>query len=124
MRWMTAQVQSLMSNLPKIPGAIAHGKINFVDKTIQQALIPRSILIVLLAGISIFMTIVMPSWSEKWWITLAILGLSLFVDIPKEIRFRSFSKVLTIPTLVLRMLKNILHIDRKNTDFIHTEHIT
>ena len=48
MRWMTAQVQSLLSNLPKIPKAIIHGKINFIDKTIQQALIPRSILIVLL----------------------------------------------------------------------------
>ena len=124
MRWMTAQVQSLMSNLPKIPGALIHGKINFVDKTIQQALIPRSILIVLLTGISIIMTIVMPSWCEKWWITLAILGLSLFVAIPKEIRFRSFSKVLTIPALVFRMLKNVLHMDRKNTDFIHTEHTT
>jgi cellulose synthase/poly-beta-1,6-N-acetylglucosamine synthase-like glycosyltransferase len=124
MRWMTAQVQSLMSNLPKIPGALVHGKINFVDKTIQQALIPRSILIVLLTAISIFMTIAMPSWCEKWWITLAILGLSLFVAIPKEIRFRSFSKVLTIPALVFRMLKNVLHMDRKNTDFIHTEHTT
>ena len=124
MRWMTAQVQSLMSNLPKIPGALIHGKINFVDKTIQQALIPRSILIVLLTGISIFVTLTIPEWCEKWWITLAILGLSLFVAIPKEIRFRSFSKVFTIPGLVLRMLKNILHMDRKNTDFIHTEHTT
>ena len=44
MRWMTAQVQSLLSNLPKIPKAILHGKVNFIDKTIQQALIPRSIL--------------------------------------------------------------------------------
>ena len=66
MRWMTAQVQSLLSNLPKIPDAIVHGKINFIDKTIQQALIPRSILIVLLAGISILMTILYPYWSEKW----------------------------------------------------------
>ncbi len=124
MRWMTAQVQSLMSNLPKIPGALVHGKINFVDKTIQQALIPRSILIVLLTAISILMTIAMPSWCEKWWITLAILGLSLFVAIPSEIRFRSLSKVLTIPALVFRMFKNVLHMDRKNTDFIHTEHTT
>ena len=77
-----------------------------------------------IAGISIFMTIAMPSWCEKWWITLAILGLSLFVAIPSEIRFRSLSKVLTIPGLVLRMLKNVLHMDRKNTDFIHTEHTT
>lgn len=122
MRWMTAQIQSLLSNLPKIPHAIVHGKINFVDKTIQQALIPRSILIVLLAGISIFMTIFMPTWCEKWWVLFALLGLSLFIAIPRQLRFHSFAKVLAIPSLVLRMLKNLLHIDRKNTDFIHTQH--
>ncbi len=124
MRWMTAQVQSLLSNLPKIPGAIVLGKINFVDKTIQQALIPRSILIVLLAGISILMTIFMPSWCEKWWALFALLAISLFIALPRQLRYRSFAKVLAIPGLVLRMLKNILHIDRKNTDFIHTEHST
>ena len=35
MRWMTAQVQSLLSNLPKIPSAIVHGKINFIDKPVK-----------------------------------------------------------------------------------------
>lgn len=122
MRWMTAQVQSLLSNLPKIPSAIIHGKVNFIDKTIQQALIPRSILIVLLAGISIFMTIFMPSWCEKWWVLFATLAVSLFIALPRQLRFRSFAKVLAIPGLVLRMLKNALHIDHKNTDFIHTQH--
>ena len=122
MRWMTAQVQSLLSNLPKIPEAIIHGKINFIDKTIQQALIPRSILIVLLAGISIFLTIFMPSWCEKWWVLFAMLAVSLFIALPRPLRFRSFAKVLAIPGLVLRMLKNALHIDHKNTDFIHTQH--
>ena len=124
MRWMTAQIQSLLSNLPKIPHAIIHGKINFIDKTIQQALIPRSILIVLLVGISIFMTIFMPFWCEKWWVLFTLLAVSLFIALPRQLRFRSFAKVLAIPGLVLRMLKNILHIDRKNTDFIHTEHHT
>ena len=124
MRWMTAQVQSLLSNLPKIPKAIIHGKINFIDKTIQQALIPRSILIVLLTGISIIVTLVVPEWCEKWWILLGVLAMSLFIAIPSQLRIRSFSKVLAIPGLVLRMIKNILHIDRKNTDFIHTEHST
>ena len=122
MRWMTAQVQSLLSNLPKVPNAIVHGKINFIDKTIQQALIPRSILIVLLAGISIFMTIFMPSWSEKWWILFAMLAIALFIAIPRQLRFRSIAKMLAIPGLVLRMFRNLLHIDRKNTDFIHTQH--
>jgi cellulose synthase/poly-beta-1,6-N-acetylglucosamine synthase-like glycosyltransferase len=122
MRWMTAQVQSLFSNLPKIPKAILHGKINFIDKTIQQALIPRSILIVLLGGISIIMTILFPSWCEKWWILFGILALSLFIAIPAPLRVSSFTKVLAIPGLALRMLKNVLHIDHKNTDFIHTSH--
>ena len=124
MRWMTAQVQSLLSNLPKIPDAIIHGKINFVDKTIQQALIPRSILIVLLAGISVLMTIFMPSWCEKWWALFALLAVSLYIALPRQLRYQSIAKVLAIPGLVIRMLKNLLHIDRKNTDFIHTEHST
>ena len=124
MRWMTAQVQSLLSNLPKVPDAIIHGKINFVDKTIQQTLIPRSILIVLLAGISVMMTILVPDWCEKWWILLALLAIALFIAIPGPLRMRSFGKVFAIPGLVLRMLKNILHIDHKNTEFIHTEHTT
>ena len=122
MRWMTAQVQSLFSNLPKIPGAIIHGKINFVDKTIQQALIPRSILIVLLAGISVIMTVIVPVWSEKWWLLFLSLAVALFIALPSPLRIRSFAKVFAIPGLVLRMFKNILHLDRKNTDFIHTEH--
>lgn len=122
MRWMTAQVQSLLRQLPKIPSAIIHGRINFVDKTIQQALIPRSILIVLLTVISVLMTILVPEWCAKWWILLGLLAMALFVALPSQLRFRSFSKVFAIPGLVFRMLKNILHMDHKNTDFIHTEH--
>ncbi len=122
MRWMTAQVQSLLSNLPKIPGAIIHGKINFIDKTIQQALIPRSILIVLLTVISILMTIIVPEWCEKWWLLFGFLAMALFIALPRQLRLSSFAKVFAIPGLVLRMLKNILHMDCKNTDFIHTTH--
>jgi cellulose synthase/poly-beta-1,6-N-acetylglucosamine synthase-like glycosyltransferase len=124
MRWMTAQIQCLFSNLPKIPNAIIHGNINFIDKTIQQALIPRSILIVLLVGLSILITLIAPYWCEKWWILFAILAFSLFIALPKEIRFNSFKKVLAIPGLVLRMFKNLLYIDHNNTDFIHTDHTT
>ena len=122
MRWMTAQVQSLFRQLPQIPSAIIHGNLNFVDKTIQQALIPRSILIVLLTGIAVLMTVFMPEWGEKWWILFGILAVSLFIAIPSQLRFRAFGKVFAIPGLVLRMLKNLLHIDYKNTDFLHTTH--
>ena len=123
MRWMTAQVQSLFRQIPQIPSAFIHGNLNFIDKTIQQALIPRSILIVLLTLISIFMTLIVPTWSSKWWILLAILVISLIIAIPAQLRSAAlFGKVFAVPGLVLRMLKNLLHIDRKNTDFLHTTH--
>ena len=122
MRWMTAQVQSLLHQLPKIPNAMIHGNINFVDKTIQQALIPRSILIVMLIAISTLMTLTVPTWAAKWWVLFGVLVVSLLITIPAPLRLRSLGKVFTIPGLVLRMLQNLLHIDHKNTDFIHTEH--
>lgn len=124
MRWMTAQIQSLLNQLPQIPQAIIQGNINFIDKTIQQALIPRSILIVLLAVISVLMTLLVYEWCMKWWILLGLLTIALFIALPAPLRFKSIRKALAIPGLVLRMLKNILHIDRKNTDFIHTTHET
>lgn len=122
MRWMTAQIQSLLSMLPGIPQALLHGNINFVDKTIQQSLIPRSMLIMLLGFMSVLTTIVVPVWCVKWWVLFGCLAVALFIAIPAPLRFRSFGKALAIPGLVMRMIKNILHIDHKNTDFIHTEH--
>ena len=122
MRWMTAQVQSLLSQLPKVPQALLHGNINFVDKVIQQALIPRSILVVLLGSISVLMSFLIPGWCEKWWFLFIVLCISLYIALPSQLRARSFTRVFSIPSLVFRMLKNILHIDHKNTEFIHTEH--
>ena len=100
----------------------SEANINFIDKTIQQALIPRSILIVLLGGVSVLMTLLIPTWCEKWWILLGILAIALYIAIPSQLRKQSFMKVFTIPGLVLRMVKNILHIDYSDTSFIHTKH--
>ena len=123
MRWMTAQVQSLFRQLPQTPSAFIHGNLNFIDKTIQQALIPRSILIVLLTLISGLMTLIVPTWSIKWWGLLAVLVVALIIAIPAKLRSATlFGKVLAVPGLVWRMLKNLLHLDRKNTDFLHTTH--
>ena len=123
MRWMTAQVQSLFRQLPQIPSALFHGNLNFIDKTIQQALIPRSILIVLLTLIAVVMTVVVPVWCAKWWVLLAVFLVALVIALPSQLRSATlFGKALAIPGLVIRMLKNVLHMDRKNTDFLHTTH--
>ena len=122
-RWMTAQIQSLFRMLPYIPQAIKTKNINFIDKTIQQALIPRSMLIVLTFTMATLMTFLSQVWCLKWWLLFLFVCLSLYIATPKALRSHSvLGKALSVPMLVWKMMLNMLKIDRKNTDFIHTEH--
>lgn len=127
LRWMTAQIQSLFRMLPFIPKAIMTFNLDFIDKTIQQALIPRSMLVVGALGMSLVMTVFSLlfslSWYIKWWTLFLAVCIALYVATPKQLRKHSvFGKILSLPKLVWKMAMNILKIDRKNTDFIHTTH--
>ena len=127
LRWMTAQIQSLFMQLPHLPYAIRTGNIDYINKTIQQALIPRSMLVVGAFVISIFMTVFSlffsVSWYIKWWCLFIAICISLYLAIPKQLRSQSvFGKILSVPVLVWKMVLNIPKINRKNTDFIHTSH--
>ena len=123
LRWMTAQIQSLFRLLPYIPKAFITFNIDFIDKTFQQALIPRSMLVVLTLVLAIIITIVSRTWCIKWWILFLLICLSLYLATPRQLRKHSvFGKIFTLPKLVWRMILNILKIDHKNMDFIHTSH--
>ena len=130
LRWMTGQVQALFRMLPYIPKAIITGNINYIDKTIQQALIPRSILLVLttltssiLHHPSSIFHLTSSLFHLKWWCLFFALCIALYLAIPKQMRKQSlFSKLLSLPKLVWMMILNIMKIDHKNKDFIHTTH--
>ncbi|MBP1542432.1 MAG: glycosyltransferase family 2 protein [Prevotella sp.] len=123
LRWMTAQIQSLIRMLPYIPKAIVTGNIDFIDKTVQQALIPRSMLVVLSFAMAILITLLSREWCLKWWLLFGFICISLYVSTPRQLRNHSvFGKILTLPQMVWKMILNILKIDHKNTEFLHTTH--
>lgn len=133
MRWMTGQLQTLLLMLPYLPKALLTGNVDYVDKTIQQMLIPRSILLMLTTLLSLLFTVVYsfaPALSSlslrtslKWWLLLASLGLSLLIAIPSRLRTTALlQRVTSLPRLVWSMLGNLIHIDKNNKDFIHTTH--
>lgn len=130
LRWMTGQVQTLCKMLPYIPKAIITGNINYIDKTIQQALIPRSILLALIPLLCVITTAStyifhLPSsiFHLKWWCFFVGLCIALYLAIPIKMRRQSlFSKLIALPALVWKMLLNFLKIDYKNREFIHTMH--
>lgn len=130
LRWMTGQVQAFFRMLPYIPKAIITANINYIDKTIQQALIPRSILLVLTPLLALFFTIcnhlsliTHHSSLLKWYIILIGLVLALFIAIPKQLRTKAIiRRMLVLPKLVRKMTINILHIKPNKKEFIHTTH--
>ncbi len=123
LRWLNGQLQTLLIMLPYIPHAIATGNINYIDKTIQQALIPRSILLVLIPVFSFIMLCFAPIWSLKWWILYLILCLSLYIAIPSQMRNSTvFGKLSSFPSLAFKMLKNLFRINKHNKEFLHTTH--
>ncbi len=123
LRWMTAQIQSLFNLLPYVPRAFATFNLDFIDKTVQQALIPRSMLVVITFAMSVLMTLLARTWCPKWWMLFLTICIALYIATPRQLRSHSvFGKILSLPMLVWKMILNILKIDRKNTDFIHTEH--
>lgn len=130
LRWMTGQVQALFQMLPDVPKAIITGNINYIDKTIQQVLIPRSILLVLIPILCIIATLTsyiipLPStfFHLKWWGLLILFCIALFTATPKSLRHLFISKNLqTLPLLAWKMLQNFKSMDHKNRDFIHTTH--
>ena len=130
LRWMTGQIQALFRMLPYIPKSIITGNINYIDKTIQQALIPRSILLVLtpfFTLVSLLTFYILPLLSYifplKWLILLILLVAAILIAIPAPLRTKAiFGKAFTLPTLAWRMSLNIFKMDYKNSDFIHTKH--
>ena len=137
LRWMTGQVQAFIRMLPYIPKAIITGNINYIDKTIQQALIPRSILLATIPVLCIISTVVtylLPHTSDflhlpsyiyhlKWWFLFLSVSIALFQATPKSMRHQLLArKLMALPSLVWKMLHNIVSIDHKNKDFIHTTH--
>lgn len=123
LRWMTGQVQALFSMLPYLPTAIRTCNIDYIDKTLQQALLPRSILLIVLPFMALVLTLLHWPWSLKWWGLFLLLCLSLLIATPRQLRTRAlFGKAFALPSLAWRMTKNLAHIDKRDTTFHHTDH--
>ena len=122
-RWMSAQLNCLLSMMENLPKSIIELNVNYIDKTIQQMLIPRSMLLVGTFVWSLIMSVVAFTWALKWWLLFILTSLSLWIAIPRKMRNASLAKLIThLPRLTWKMLSNIRHIDRKNREFIHTSH--
>lgn len=131
LRWMTGQVQTLVRMAPYLPEAVARGNADYVDKTLQQALLPRSVLLLVVPLVTLLATLAAACSPApllrfqllKWWLLTALLAAGIFAAIPPRLRTRSLlARAAAFPAMAMRMVGNMARIRRRNTDFLHTEH--
>lgn len=122
-RWMAAQISALQSLGKQLPKAIKEGRIDYVDKFIQQLLLPRSLCFMLTPILTILIALLSCSAATKWLLATTLLFISLLIAIPRKFYNRRLvMAIISVPGLVFRMMANILHLKGASKNFIHTKH--
>ena len=72
-RWIHTQLHAALSNLRYLPQAILNRNYDHLDKILQWLLIPRTILMGIIAIMSIVLPFIYMTLAFKWWATAAII---------------------------------------------------
>lgn len=119
-RWASTQLRSLISNIRYLPSAILQKKYDFVDKIMQWMLIPRTIMMAIMALMSIILPFIYFTLAVKWWVLFAFTMFIFAIATPDYIvddRWdRSFVKA---PFIMLSSILNLPNIKLRKKRFEH-----
>lgn len=113
-RWASTQLRSLISNIRYLPSAILQKKYDFVDKIMQWMLIPRTIMVAIMALMSIILPFIYFTLAVKWWVLFAFTMFIFAIATPDYIvddrwdgsfvkaPFIMLSSILNLPNIKLR----------------------
>lgn len=122
-RWIATQLFLALKMGSNLPSALLHGNRDYLLKTIQTFILPRSILMAVLGVISLIYCTVSPLSSVKWWILFILLTLSLYIAIPPDMRHKYASKIIRqVPYFAIIMTLNLFHLKGMANKFTHTQH--
>lgn len=107
-RWIYTQIHALLSNLHNLPKAILNRQYDYIDKIIQWMLIPRTVLVGIIAVMSIVLPFIYFSLVVKWWIAAAVVLLAFALATPDYLVDKNWdTDFLKAPLVSLGGLLNI-----------------
>ena len=107
-RWIYTQLHAAMSNLRYLPSALLNRQYDHIDKIVQWLLIPRTILIGIIAIMSLILPFIYFSLVVKWWIVAAVILLAFAMATPDYLVDENWDKdFLRSPIVGLGGLVNI-----------------
>ena len=122
-RWIATQLFLALEMGRHLPVAFLTGNADYLLKTLQAFIPPRSILLGLVGLFSLVLCFFSPVSSIKWWILFILLSSSLYIAIPQVIRHQYVGKIIRqSPYFVLIMTLNLFHLKGMAQKFNHTQH--
>ena len=122
-RWVATQFFLAKMMLPKFPQALRQGNWDYVIKTIQSIILPRSILLGIIGVLCMLTTIIPMLSSMKWWTLLFILLITFYIAIPKTMKNKQlYQAIKEVPSFICSMILNLFRSKGASKKFIHTSH--
>ena len=81
-KWIHSQLHVLGNNLRFLPSALINRRYDHIDKILQWTLIPRTILISIIAVMSVVLPFIYMTLAIKWWAIGAIIALAFALATP------------------------------------------
>ena len=112
-RWIYTQLHAAVSNLRYLPSALLNRQYDHIDKIVQWLLIPRTILIGIIAIMSLVLPFIYFSLVVKWWIVAALILLAFSLATPDYLVDEHWDKdFMRAPIVSLGGLLNIFRAGR------------
>lgn len=122
-RWIATQLFLALKMGRNLPTALLNENGDYLLKTVQAFIPPRSILLGLIGLFSFTLCIFSPVSSIKWWILFILLNGSLYIAIPRSMRHQYVGKIVRqAPHFVIIMILNLFHLKGMAQKFNHTQH--
>lgn len=123
-RWLAAQQEFLHKYFFEGLRQFGRGNIDFADKVLQVLLLPRILLLGLLAGCSVLSLWWAPGPGPLFWLgLLAGAIVALLLALPRRLYTRQVGRaVLHLPVAMGAMVLALLQMRKAKTSFMHTPH--
>lgn len=119
-RWASAQFHTIISNIHHLPHALINKEYDLIDKIMQWMLLPRTMMMGVIALMSIIMPFIYFTLAIKWWITLAFVMFVFAVATPDYLVDKNWDKAFfKAPFIMLFSILNIFRIGRRKKKFIN-----
>lgn len=122
-RWIATQFFLARIMLSHLPTAIVKRNKDYIIKTIQELIPPRSILSGIIILFASILSILHPIIALKWWGLFILLVTSFYIAIPNYMRNKDLWIVIKqIPFFIFVMTKNLFRLKGMAQKFTHTQH--